>query len=152
MVRPATAADLPVLAAIHGQAFPHDPWDEAMLARLMDMAGAFALVTDGGFVLPRVAADEMEIVTIAVAPAGRRRGLGCALLQAGLGQARDRGAVIAFLEVAADNHGAIALYRQAGFAETGRRRGYYRRPGTNAADAIVMACRLDDLDKLSPPK
>ena len=43
-----------------------------------------------------------------------------------------------FLEVAADNAAALALYRTAGMAETGRRADYYRRPG-GAVDALVLS-------------
>ena len=45
---------------------------------------------------------------------------------------------MAFLEVAEDNAAARALYRAAGWNETGRRRGYYPRPG-GALDAITLA-------------
>ncbi len=146
------APDLAALAALHAAAFPGDAWDAPMLARLLAMPGAFARACPGGFVLLRTAADEAEIVTVAVAPERRRQGLARALAAAGLAEARRRGAATAFLEVAVDNPGAIALYRSLGFAETGRRRGYYRRCDAPPADALVMARSLQDFADLSPDK
>jgi ribosomal-protein-alanine N-acetyltransferase len=91
----------------------------------------------------RAIAGEAEVLTLAVAPTHRRRGLASALLQAGLGQARLSGAEAAFLEVAADNAAAIALYAAAGFAQVGRRAGYYRRADGEAIDGLVLSLTLN---------
>ena len=82
------------------------------------------------------------MLTIAVAPEARRNGEGRALLDGFLRTARARGAGTAFLEVAADNAAALALYRRSGFAEAGRRRGYYHSPGNPPVDALVMVKSL----------
>ncbi|MFP4275098.1 MAG: GNAT family N-acetyltransferase, partial [Paracoccaceae bacterium] len=55
-------------------------------------------------------------------------------------QARARQAERAFLEVAADNRAALALYRAAGWAEAARRAGYYTRAGALPEDALLL-CR-----------
>jgi ribosomal-protein-alanine N-acetyltransferase len=47
-----------------------------------------------------------------------------------------------FLEVSADNTAAIKLYGGLGFEPVGRRNGYYRRPGGQPVDAIVLALTL----------
>jgi ribosomal-protein-alanine N-acetyltransferase len=100
---------------------------------------AFLLVEgDAGFLLGRAVAGEAELLTLAVAPEARRRGLGRKLVARFLYQARLRGAESAFLEVAADHAAACALYHQAGFATVGRRRGYYPVPGEPALDALVL--------------
>ncbi|PWR20884.1 ribosomal protein S18-alanine N-acetyltransferase [Zavarzinia compransoris] len=138
-VRPADPAHLAALADLHRACFPDDPWDAETLGRLAAMPGALLLCADRGFILLRGAADETEVITIAVDPAARGRGLGRALLGAGLDRAARAGAARAFLEVAVDNDAALALYRRAGFAEAGRRRGYYRRADGGFADALVMA-------------
>ena len=52
-----------------------------------------------------------------------------------LAVARARGAGAMFLEVAAGNAPALALYGREGFAEVGRRRRYYRHP---TEDALVL--------------
>lgn len=92
-----------------------------------------------GFLLGRIVADEAEVLTLAVDPASRRRGIGARLVAAFLAEAAARGAGRAFLEVAADNAAARALYAAAGFAEVARRRGYYRDPAGGAVDALVLA-------------
>jgi ribosomal-protein-alanine N-acetyltransferase len=86
----------------------------------------------------RAIAGEAEVLTLAVEPAHRRRGAARALLRGALAQATAAGAEQAFLEVAADNAAALALYREEGFEEAGRRAGYYQRPGARAVDALVL--------------
>jgi ribosomal-protein-alanine N-acetyltransferase len=96
-----------------------------------------------GFILGRALAGEAEILTLAVAPTHRRRGLGRALLEAAMGVCGTLGAETMFLEVAADNAAAIALYEAAGFAPAGRRKAYYARPGRAAVDALVLRRELN---------
>lgn len=141
--RPAGPGDLLRLSALHAASFPYDPWDATALANLAALPGAVMLCLERGFILMRTAADETEVITIAVDPACRGLGIGRRLLLAGLKAARAQGACQAFLEVAVDNQAALALYRQAGFAEIGRRRGYYRRAPDEAVDALVMTARID---------
>ncbi len=128
------------LARLHAACFgvPR-PWTAAEFAALLADPAVFVCARRGGAALGRVAADEAELLTIAVEPAARRQGLGRALLAEVLAQAAARGAARLFLEVAADNAPALKLYRAAGFAEAGRRRGYYAGSGRAPVDAIVMA-------------
>lgn len=135
-----TPADL---ARLHALAFvvPR-PWSAAEFADLTARADTFLVGAGEGFLLGRVIADEAELLTLAVAPAARRRGLGAALVGAFLEQAAARGAATAFLEVAADNAAAIALYSAAGFARAGLRKGYFRHPDGRPIDALVMARAL----------
>lgn len=83
----------------------------------------------------RVLADEAEILTVGVVPAARRRGVGRRLLTALLDAAAGAGAADVYLEVRVDNDGAQALYSAEGFAEVGRRPGYYE---NGRVDAVVM--------------
>lgn len=146
-LRPATAADAEALAAVHARAFD-DPWSAADLLALMEGRGAFALAAEtpdgalAGFVLCRAIAGEAEILTLAVDPAHRRRGIAAALAEAALklGAAAARSM---FLEVAADNAGAIALYETLGFETVGRRARYYARRSGEGADALVMRRALN---------
>jgi len=91
-----------------------------------------------GFVLARVAADEAEILTIAVDPNLRGKGVGHALLAENLRQAARAGARAMFLEVDKENASALALYRRLGFVKVSERTGYYRRDFEQPAVAIVM--------------
>lgn len=128
------------MAALHAAANDRDrAWSEAEFAALLTSPHNVALTGDGALALIRVVADEAELLTLASHPQARRRGRARALLERAHAAAAERGAARIFLEVAADNVAAIALYRSAGYAETGRRRAYYARPGEAAADALLMA-------------
>ncbi len=95
-----------------------------------------------GFVLSRLAADEAEILTIAVEAAFQGRGVGRALLSENLRQTSNAGARAMFLEVAEDNAPALALYERFGFVKVGERAGYYRRADGTRTAAIVMRKQL----------
>ena len=126
------------LAAIHAEAFER-PWTAPAFAELLDGPGVLALAAgDDGFILVRRVLDEAEILTLAVRPAARRRGLARALVEAAAAVAGQAGAETLWLEVAQDNAAALALYAACGFTTAGRRRGYYPRSGAEAADALVL--------------
>lgn len=136
----ACAPDIAALAAIHAAAFTlPPPWPAAAIAAVLATPGAFVCATPQGFAIGRALAGEAELLTLAVRPAARRQGIGRRLVTDFLRRAAAAGAEAAFLEVAADNLAAIALYRGFGFAETGRRRGYYRGEGAAAVDALVLS-------------
>ena len=105
------------------------------MAQQLAQPGVFGFVDPhGGMVLGRVAADEAEILTLAVAPPARRQGRGRALLEAAFAEMAARAAAKVFLEVSTANTGARALYAAVGFTEVGRRRRYYH----DGADALLM--------------
>ena len=132
------------LARLHALCFTHPrPWSEAEIASLLSGNGAFLVDDPQGFALGRAIAGEAELLTIAVAPCARRQGLGRQLLDQFIDAARAQGSGVVFLEVAADNAAALALYRGAGFAECGRRSGYYSGPGPRRTDALVLSRVLD---------
>ncbi len=140
----ATVAHAQVMAALHAASFPAGArWGADAMALQLGLPGAFGFLgglgagfggNPGGFVLARVAADEAEILTLAVTPGARRRGLGGVLLRAAWLRAMAGGAGCLFLEVAEDNAAARALYAAMGFVQVGRRRGYYGA----GADALVL--------------
>ena len=140
-LRFAEAADVDLLHALHAAAFDQ-PWPAAEIERLMRILGGFAVLAEEdapqGFVLIRTVADEAEILTLAVSPDFRRRGIGRALVEAAAQEASRRGARSCFLEVAEDNPIALALYESAGFQAVGLRRAYYARPDARPADALVL--------------
>jgi ribosomal-protein-alanine N-acetyltransferase len=135
-VRAVAPEDAEALAALHAAAFPPaQAWGADAFARLLALPGVFGCLAAGeGFALLRAVLDEAEILTIAVVPGSRRRGLGAALLAAGLAGAAARGARACFLEVAAGNLAARGLYAASGFAAVGRRARYYE----DGADALVL--------------
>jgi [ribosomal protein S18]-alanine N-acetyltransferase len=134
------------LATLHARAFTMPrPWSADEFAGWLADPLAFLLVEgDAGFLLGRAVAGEAELLTVAVAPEARGRGLGQRLVARFLYQARLRGAEVAFLEVAEDNGPARTVYSRAGFTDSGRRRGYYRRPQGGTVDALVLRRVLTD--------
>ena len=131
------------LAKLHAACFVTPrPWSAAEIADLAASPLTFVSGDVAGFVMGRVIADEAELLTSAVAPEARRRGRGAALLAEFEATARARGAATAFLEVAADNAAALALYLGAGWQRAGRRRGYYRRPEGTPVDAEILSKAL----------
>jgi ribosomal-protein-alanine N-acetyltransferase len=141
ILRAATGDDLDLLAELHALAF-QPGWDAEEIADVGSGPGAFALVAEDeaplGMILCRALAGEAEILTLAVDPAARRRGVARALVEAAAVMAREAGAEEMFLEVATDNPAALGLYAGTGFAEVGQRRGYYARPDGARIDAVVM--------------
>ena len=141
---PATTELAPDMASAHAQAFD-TPWDEETLRDMMTGSGVFGFVaTNGdvlGMILCRAAAGEAEVLTVAVPPWARRRGVGKALMQAALQAAGQHGATEVFLEVDVGNAAAVGLYEGLGFTRAGVRKAYYDRGAQPRADALVM--RLD---------
>jgi ribosomal-protein-alanine N-acetyltransferase len=130
------------MAQIHAAAFTNArPWTAKEFASLLDSPHVFAATLPRGFALVRVVAGEAELLTIAVAPDHQGKGIGRLLMAKWMAQA---GATAneAFLEVAADNASACALYASSGFAPAGLRRAYYPRAGTKAVDAVLMRAPL----------
>src|ERR1044071_5505667 len=92
-----------------------------------------------GFIVARVISDELHVNNVAVRPEYQRLHLGLELLQRTLVQAKQRGAMVAHLEVRAGNQAAQGLYRGCHFQEVGRRKRYYRNP---TEDALLMSLSL----------
>lgn len=131
------------MAATHAAAFTQSrPWSAAEFTALLDSPLVFVIGDPRCFALIRVVADEAELLTIATHPDHQRQGLARSLMRDWQVQAATRGAASAFLEVAADNASALALYLGEGFAEMGRRKGYYPRKGQPAVDAILLSRAL----------
>jgi ribosomal-protein-alanine N-acetyltransferase len=127
------------LASLHARCFiTPPPWSAPAIASLQDSPGTFVHGDARGFLIGRVILDEAEVLTLAVDPQARRKGLARGLMAAFHTSARDTGARTAFLEVSAQNDAAIALYLALGYAKVGLRRGYYVTPTGARLDALVM--------------
>jgi [ribosomal protein S18]-alanine N-acetyltransferase len=92
-----------------------------------------------GYIVARETAGELHINNVAVRAEYRRRGIGAALLNRVLDEARSRKANAAFLEVRSANHAAQTLYEKCGFKAIARRVDYYSEP---REDAVVMTLVL----------
>lgn len=95
-------------------------------------------IRSAGFILTRSAADEEELLLIAVHPDFRGKGLGRRLIALLTANARERGIAKIFLEMRANNP-AEKLYRKMGFEPIGRRKNYYRTENGEQLDAITFA-------------
>lgn len=144
VIRPLRAKNAEACARLHAESFAQ-PWSAEEIESLIadpSTVGAAALDPANallrGFAIARLAADEAEILSIAVSGAVRGRGVGRALLDTTLRCAANGGAKAIFLEVAEDNPAALSLYRRLGFAEVGKRPGYYRRENGAAANALIL--------------
>lgn len=131
-----TCADL---AQTHARAFRTTrPWSADEFSGLLATKGVILTGDARCFALGRVTLDEAEVLTIATDPAHQRQGLARVALRALEAQAIAAGARQLFLEVAEDNAPARALYSAMGYAQTGRRPGYYViGPGTAVAALIL---------------
>jgi ribosomal-protein-alanine N-acetyltransferase len=147
---PATIAHGPAMAAIHATAFgARQRWGADAMALQLGLPGAFGLLAGpDGFVLARVAADEAEILTLAVVPSARRQGLARQLLLGAIARAVQLGAAAILLEVAEANTAARALYAGLGFTQVGLRRGYY----AQGMDALVLRLDLPPADVSAAPE
>lgn len=139
-VRNAARSDAEALSALEREVFSN-PWNRCMLDDAFARPETIALCSGpetsfSGFILLRAAADEAEILRLAVHPAWRRRGLGSALLCRGLSLAKRRGAATAFLEVRETNKAAVSFYAAHLFEVRGKRLRYY---SDNGEAALVMA-------------
>ena len=144
--------DLATVAALERVAFS-DPWPADAFRELVDAPRAAFLVARGGddaplgYIIALFVLDEGEIANLAVSPEARRQGVGAALLDAALREARSRGVREVYLEVRESNAAARALYASRGFVVAGRRRGYYRHPHE---DAILLR-RTEVAGSTAPP-
>lgn len=132
------------MAALHAACFPDRPWSAHEFTTLLKQNTVlFAADPERrGFILLRTVAEEAEILTLAVSPAARRKGVARNLVANMFTTCAAQGCTDIFLEVAADNTAAIGLYAGLGFDEVGRRPGYYGRTSAPSADAIIMRRRL----------
>jgi len=144
-LRPATAADIPLLMELERECPTAAHWSEEQYAELFRTGGSERLVVGVpatltgkdetgllGFLVARHVAPDWELENIVVAPAARRKGVGQRLLGALLAKALETGSQVLFLEVRESNAAARGLYEKAGFKPTGRRKSYYPNPQEDA--------------------
>jgi [ribosomal protein S18]-alanine N-acetyltransferase len=149
LLRPLGPLDLAVAAGLHARCFD-SAWNDAAMVEILAMPGSFgALAQIGnqavGLVIALAVGTEAEILTLAVLPQARRRGVARRLLAWVVGRLSEVNCQRLLLEVAEDNAAARTLYAKLGFAEIGRRPSYYRRLG-GTTGAVVLARALGRQD------
>jgi ribosomal-protein-alanine N-acetyltransferase len=138
----AATRDAAAIASLHSASF-HRGWSEHELeSLLLDRSVIAHRAMSGrklvGFILSRLAGDEAEILSVAVAPSRRSRGLAGQLLELHLRRLAGLGTKSVFLEVDPDNVPARRLYNRAAFQEVGNRPAYYPQPSRAASSALVL--------------
>lgn len=120
-----------------------EAWTRAQCAGILPMSGVRMALALGarrqavGFSLARTVFDESELLLLGVVPDARRLGVGSALLDRFIGEARGAGVQQLHLEVR-DGNPAVAMYRRHGFEVQGRRSKYYKGPDGVFHDALTM--------------
>jgi ribosomal-protein-alanine N-acetyltransferase len=147
VLRDARVADAGALSALHAASFRRG-WSEPEMERLLLEASVVADCAAAGpqlagFILSRRAADEAEILSVAVALRRQGEGLGGRLLERHLRRLAGFGTRTVFLEVEEGNAPARRLYARAGFREAGKRPGYYAKGAGGAAHAMVLRRDLE---------
>ena len=148
MIRDAGYGDYHAMACMHSANFERG-WGADEIRSLLEQPGTKAFIFEhendrAGFVLLRCVADECEILTIAVDKTHKRKGIGRKLIDHARLHASREGAKKIFLEVAEDNEAAQGLYAACGYAEHGRRVGYYRRWHGRRIDALMLMRDTDE--------
>ena len=142
VIEQARLRDAARLAQLHGAAF-HRGWGESEFEGMLTERNTLVHRLKAGrniigFAVSRMAADEAEILSIAVAADHRGRGLSRNLLLTHLGHLAGRGVRTVFLEVEENNQPARRLYDRAGFSVAGRRERYYREANGEQLNALLM--------------
>jgi ribosomal-protein-alanine N-acetyltransferase len=143
----AVADDCGAIARLHADSFLRG-WSEEEIERLLlDSNVVCHRACSGtarvGFILSRIAADEAEVLSVAVAPSQRGRGTAARLLALHLRRLAGLGVRRVFLEVGEDNEPACRLYMRAGFGEVGRRERYYPAAQGHGTTALILQRDLD---------
>ena len=153
-VRLACPEDLDAIAWIYGESFGEDRPREAV-EQYLRLDGSWALIatmgdteamTPAGFVLAHTVLDETEVFSVGVVPLYRRFGVAETLMEGTRRIAMTRSSRVIFLEVAADNPSAQALYKKAGYKIVGHRTDYYKRDDGSRVDAMVMRLSVGNRD------
>ena len=140
IVRPATADDVPAVAALEQQLFGPDAWSaDATVEELTgsDRRPVVACDATGsvvGYAVARRSDDLLDLHRIAVEPEHRRAGVARVMLAELRRAGREAGTSRMLLEVSAANTGALGFYAAEGFVQIDRRARYYR----DGSDAVVM--------------
>jgi len=146
-----TESDIDAILPIESRSF-QQPWERRSFLSELELTGAESLAlrqTDTGgqqrivaYIFFRLAAGEMHILKIAVAPQWRCRGIATVLMEKSLAIADTKGCSAAYLEMRPANTAALMLYRKLGFCVIGKRTNYYSETGE---DALVMCKKLREV-------
>ena len=140
-IHPLTILHAPLLAELHAESFVESKWSLQQIQSSLTLdttqgLGAYDGEALVGFILCQIIPDQSEVLTFCVRPAYRKRGIGTELLRIASEIAYKSNSSL-YLEVAANNAPALALYNKIGFVRTGIRPNYYQ-SGDGSVDAMLL--------------
>ena len=117
-----------------------DPWSEASIgSEVKNPLSLWLVAIDdnklAGYVGSQSVLGWADMMNLAVAPEYRRLGIGEKLVTELIEKLKENQVTCLTLEVRISNEPAIKLYTKLGFAEVGRRPGYYHNP---REDALIL--------------
>jgi [ribosomal protein S18]-alanine N-acetyltransferase len=141
-ILPALPSDAADLAALHAQALPPG-WPAADFAAYCAAENRIVLKASDaagllGFAVLQIAADEAELLSIAVAKEAQQRGIGSAILAACVAACELKNISYLYLDVAEGNGAALKLYGKFGFEVLARRPNYYQTGRAKPETALIM--------------
>lgn len=139
-------SDLEAVLRIEVASFPEGPYPEWLFREWHRRSPKLFLVATGeddahrhgwvaGYVIGAIERGRGRIISLAVDPSRRRRGVARQLCDEVLRRLESAGVALVDLETRLDNRAAIRLWKRLGFQETGVIRGYYG----GGADALTMS-------------
>ncbi|MDI9619748.1 MAG: ribosomal protein S18-alanine N-acetyltransferase [Candidatus Nezhaarchaeota archaeon] len=141
-IRIARLSDLEQIVEVESSSFER-PYPPALILSMLYLHGDMFYVATGdhevlGYVVGAREGRYGHVLSIAVKPKWRRKGIGVALMKRLLEEFKSSLLEGARLEVAVSNYAAIALYESLGFKKLGVKKRYY----PWGEDAYVMFKRL----------
>jgi ribosomal-protein-alanine N-acetyltransferase len=139
-------AEAGTLTEIHEKCFPRY-WNREAFTDFFSVKGTCAFLVEENdnpvaMMVYRISFEQADIMTIAVLPQWRRRGIAEKMLSEMLAKCRNTGVKKIFLEVEDGNISAFNLYEKCGFKQIGRRKLYYQQLDGSYTDALVMEKKL----------
>lgn len=147
-----TALSIPAVAALEEECFAH-PWQQASIEECFQNPAYYFFLAKGdqnevlGYIANYIVRDEAFVENVCVTECARRQGIGKALVERAMENAKANGASFLSLEVRKSNLAAIGLYSGLGFDFEGTRKKYYSDP---EEDAVIMTCYFEGAPKFSP--
>jgi len=151
VIRPFRPSDLDGVVEVENASFPEgDRYSKSVFRYYYTVFPDLFFVAElcgrvVGYVIGEMRGSIGHVVSIAVHPSFRRRGIGWMLMDRVEGEMASRGAKLVYLEVAVDNTPAISMYTKRGYRVAGVVEKYY----SSGADAYIMVKELERVSKTS---
>lgn len=135
-----------ILTKIHIECFPRY-WNRQAFTDFFSVENTFAILVENydqpvAMIVYRIVFEQADILTIAVLPAFRKKGIAKKLIGDALEHCKKLGAKKLFIDVEVGNEAALKLYENTGFKQISRRKLYYQQLDGSLTDSLVMSKKL----------